>query len=236
MLGPESQLLFPVMRIMKDFYHITDTLSRPRILVLAAFSAGAGFQNDPAMLELENIFDSKILGVTSERRGEILAVVNQPQQVVILFDDSNRHGQPTLIDQLLKLDSSESLFPGYYKASRDALVQLGSCASDLIWRRAQKKIDTESLSQNDEMKASVIRDVIKNWAFTMPNLDPSSRSFNVTMKFLQLVRVLEACEPYGECFRGIVFGAYNVRLEFIHPSPSPSQQFARKQLPKLLLT
>jgi len=213
---------------MKDFYHITDTFSRPRIMVLAAFSTSASFQIDPAMLELENILDSKILGVTSARREEILAITNQPQQVVILFNGSNKHGQPTLLNQLLKIDPSESLFPEHYKASRYSFVQLGSCASDLVWRRAQKEIDRESLPQNDELKASVIRDIIKNWAFTMPNLDSSSRSFNVTLKFLQLVRVLEACEPYGESFCGIVFGAYSVRSKFMRSSPSPSQQFVKK--------
>lgn len=43
----------------------------------------------------------------------------------------------------------------------------------------------------------------------MPNLDFSSREFNVTPKFAKLVQILKACEPQGDVFRGIIFGAFS---------------------------
>lgn len=48
--------------------------------------------------------------------------------------------------------------------------------------------------------------VVKNWIFTMPNLDYTSRGYNVTPKLVKLVQILKACEPQGDLFRGIVFG------------------------------
>ncbi|KAJ7937136.1 hypothetical protein B0H13DRAFT_200014 [Mycena leptocephala] len=90
------------------------------------------------------------------------------------------------------------------------------CAADLVWRRALKNIDVHNSLYSEEedddgpleilnKTKTKIRDTIMNWAFTMPNLDPNSRGFNVTPKFLRLVQILKSCEPYGEDFRGIVF-------------------------------
>jgi endoribonuclease Dicer len=51
-----------------------------------------------------------------------------------------------------------------------------------------------------------VKNVVKNWIFAMPNLDYTSRGYNVTPKLVKLVQILKACEPQGELFRGIVFG------------------------------
>jgi endoribonuclease Dicer len=51
-----------------------------------------------------------------------------------------------------------------------------------------------------------IRDTIKDWAFAMPNLHSGSRGFNITPKFLKLIKILKSCQPHGDSFRGIVFG------------------------------
>jgi endoribonuclease Dicer len=47
---------------------------------------------------------------------------------------------------------------------------------------------------------------IKNWTFTMPNLDPTSRGFNVSPKIARLVQILQCFQKAGDSFRGIVFG------------------------------
>ena len=101
---------------------------------------------------------------------------------------------------------------------------MGSCASDLIWRRALKDIEANVPPTYDEdedaqgqptispEKARIgIRDIVKNWVFTMPNLDPTSRGFNVTPKFAKLVQVLKACKVHGDNFRGIIFGLFHTR-------------------------
>jgi hypothetical protein len=61
---------------------------------------------------------------------------------------------------------------------------------------------------------SKIRTLLKNWTFTMPNLNPSSKSFNVTPKFAKLVQILQCFEYQGDHFRGIVFGMSPILLVF----------------------
>jgi endoribonuclease Dicer len=93
---------------------------------------------------------------------------------------------------------------------------MGSCASDLVWRRALSDLDVSvSLAYNeDEEQAKEYvalfetREIIKNWEYTMPNLDPSSRGLNVTPKFLKLVQVLQSCRPHEDSFRGVIFGEH----------------------------
>ncbi len=90
-----------------------------------------------------------------------------------------------------------------------------------VWRRSLEELGPEENEQavyeeEDEIpngspaaiaKAKAkVREVIRNWTFLMPNLDPHSRGFNVTPKVLQLIRVLMACKPEGDAFRGIIFG------------------------------
>jgi endoribonuclease Dicer len=99
--------------------------------------------------------------------------------------------------------------------------ELGSCASDLVWRKALREMDANILpsyvddDDDDEpddpaVKATRIQEkvknVVKNWIFTMPNLDYTSRGYNVTPKLVKLVQILQACAPQGDHFRGIVFG------------------------------
>jgi endoribonuclease Dicer len=40
----------------------------------------------------------------------------------------------------------------------------------------------------------------------MPNLDPNSRSYNVTPKFEKLVQILSCFESQAEAFRGAILG------------------------------
>lgn len=65
----------------------------------------------------------------------------------------------------------------------------------------------EVASDNFRLKAK-IRSFLKEWTFTMPNLNPSSKSFNVTPKFAKLIQVLQCFETTGEEFRGLVLGEY----------------------------
>ena len=218
----DSHALVPLVQVMNDFYRITDPLSRPRIFALATPPADRGYPFDSAMLKLEQTLDSKVIGVSEEKRKEILALPDRPNEAVVLYDTPVQPVTTRLFKQLQQCDPSESIFRKQFRASRHVLAELGACASDLIWRRALKDMEL-TISQwyededEDEGSLSVankrrkIWDVVKNWPFTMPNLDPSSRGFNVTYKFLSLVRLLKACEPYGEGFRGIVFG----KVEFL---------------------
>jgi len=71
--------------------------------------------------------------------------------------------------------------------------------------------DDEDDEHNDPLMKTAriqerVKSTIKNWIFAMPNLDYTSRGYNVTPKLVKLIQILRACEPQGEAFRGIVFG------------------------------
>lgn len=200
---------------MNDFYRVADALARPRIFAIATSPTDRGFHFDSAMLKLETTLHSKVFGVSVEERDEILALPDRPSEVVILYDKPNPAIESNLFKQLKQLDPSHTIFQTHFYASHLALIEIGPCASDLIWRRALKDIDAAvqpSYEEDDGGDHSVvitqrrIRDLVKNWSFMMPNLDASSRGFNVTPKFLKLVQTLKSCESHGAGFRGIVFG------------------------------
>ncbi|KAF9469115.1 hypothetical protein BDZ94DRAFT_1208489 [Collybia nuda] len=199
---------------MHDFYRVTDALSRPRVFAIAVPPTEHGFHFDSAMLKLEATLHSKVFGVSAEKRQEILALPDRPNEFVILYDRTSNTVEGRLLRQLELLDPSCNIFRKHFNASRLALSDVGSCASDLIWRRALKDIEVivqPSYVEEDEEGQSVpmiqrqIRDTVKNWTFMMPNLDASSRGFNVTPKFLKLVQTLKSCKFQGAGFRGIVF-------------------------------
>jgi endoribonuclease Dicer len=149
-------------------------------------------------------------------------------EVVLVYDKMCGQTETQLFRVILSLDPSENIFRRQLREARRVGVAVGMCAADLVWRRALKTINVDiSLYPEDEdnngpleilnKTKAKIRDAIKNWAFTMPNLDPNSRGFNVTPKFLQLVQILKSCEPYGENFRGIVFGTIQISLRLYLP-------------------
>lgn len=53
---------------------------------------------------------------------------------------------------------------------------------------------------------SKVRQQLKNWTFTIPNISPSAKAFNVTPKFAKLVQILQCFARQGDSFRGIIFG------------------------------
>jgi endoribonuclease Dicer len=222
-LDQDSHAFVPIVQVMNNFYRITDSLSRPHVFALVTPPADRGFPFDSAMLKLEQTLDSKVVGVSAEKREEILALPDRPNEVVVLYDTSIQPATTRLFKQLQQCDPLESVFRKHFRASRHVLAEVGACASDLVWRRALKEMELtvsplyeEAEEVGDEGlppladKQRRIWDIVKNWPFTMPNLDPTSRGFNVTHKFLKLVKILKSCEPYGEGFRGVVFGMLRI--------------------------
>ena len=208
---------------MYDFYSVTDALARPRIFAMVISPAGRKFHFDSGMLKLESALDAKVFGISEEKRAEILALPDRPIETIILYGPPLRTAETRLFKQLHQFDPAEVLFRRQFRAARHALAEVGSCASDLIWRRALKDIEANVSSTYEEdedaqsqpsispEKARVrIRDTVKNWVFTMPNLDPTSRGFNVTPKFAKLVQILKSCKLYGDNFRGVVFGLFYI--------------------------
>ncbi|KAF8897452.1 hypothetical protein BD779DRAFT_1608060 [Infundibulicybe gibba] len=171
-----------------------------------------------SFLQLEELFGAQTLGLSHLKRTEMQTSSNCPEEVVITYDPSPHTSDPTLFKQLQQIDASENAFRRYFETSRDVLADVGPCASDLVWRYALPELErqTETWYEIDDSEISTtlppnakcqiqIRDMVKNWTFAMPNLDSNSRGFNVTPKFLLLLRVLKLCKPYGGSFRAIVF-------------------------------
>ncbi|KAG5221838.1 ribonuclease III [Salix suchowensis] len=149
---------------------------------------------------------------------------NSPSElVVITYGSAPAISDTKLMAELKLLDPGEKILRRHFKASRRALNEVGLCAADLVWRalsRQSKELSMEPEPPRSDHhnkppisgthtvdQQSKCLQTIKNWNYTMPNLDASSQGFNVTPKLLRLVELLKACQSYGEAFRGIVLRA-----------------------------
>ncbi|GLB33718.1 putative PAZ domain containing protein [Lyophyllum shimeji] len=198
----QGGLAGPILQIMHHFYLVTDFLSRPRILGFASPHV-SGVRTLLSMEEIKATMDASVLDFTSQEIAGDSSPLSQTD-LVLLYDRETQPTVPVLLKELELLDPSRSVFREQFDDARHVLEELGPCASDLTWRRALKESDARDRTEDGTQKERQIRDRVKNWTFVMPNIDPSSRGFNASQKVLMLVQVLEACEPYGECFRGVV--------------------------------
>lgn len=212
----------PVTKVMKEYYRITDKLSRPKLF--GAFVVPSFFL-DLSILKLEDILNARLPGITVEMRESLTSLPDKPLELVVFYDPQVKLVETPLQKRLRNHDPRMSVYRKYHRNAKHVLAEIGSCACDLVWRRALREIEAESghdepiYEEEDEIQAgsdaairkakSNFRDTIKNWRFAMPNLDFSSREFNVTPKFAKLVQILKACEPQGDVFRGIIFGAFS---------------------------
>ncbi|KAL5508450.1 DCL1_2 [Sanghuangporus vaninii] len=213
----------PIQLFMKDFYRATDKLSRPRVfgVIVVSPDPDSQFYFDIRLLELENILDAKYHGVQDAMRDSILSLPDKPMELVIFYDPQVQVAETSLLRTLRSFDPRMLLYRSHYRNSKYALGEIGACACDLVWRRALKEMEGETVrndpifEEEDELQAGSeaairrakknVKSTIRNWLFTMPNLDSTSRGFNVTPKFAKLMQVLKACEPQGDAFRGIIF-------------------------------
>jgi len=88
------------------------------------------------MLKLEQALDARVFGVTAEKRAEILALPDRPNELVVLYDTPQQILDTRLFKQLHSLDINETTYRRHFRASRHAHEEVGACASDLVWRRA----------------------------------------------------------------------------------------------------
>ena len=75
--------------------------------------------------------------------------------------------------------------------------------------------ETDTATEPAKKEALVRQNVhrsVKNWTFTMPNLDASSRGFNVSPKVTKLVQILQCFQQAGDTFRGVVLGPSTIHL------------------------
>ncbi|KAG6918931.1 hypothetical protein DXG01_010586 [Tephrocybe rancida] len=202
-VGDSQGHLFPIVqKIMKSFYMVTDRLSRPRILGFLLLSEA--HMTSFVASELEGLMDSKVLQIYGYELTDISQ--EHPAEVVLLYEKAPPGLRSTLADKLLSIASSDWFLSKHLSDSQAVFDEVGSCAGDLFWRRAFRESDAQNENSRNTTASGQdrLRNGIKNWGFSLPNLDPTSLRFNVSHKFLALVKALESCEPYGEAFRGIV--------------------------------
>ncbi|KAJ7068184.1 hypothetical protein C8F01DRAFT_1050127 [Mycena amicta] len=161
----------------------------------SATGAAPGSDSHPASHSLKRTSHSSSEPPAKRIRLEDGLPLPPPRELVIVYEKS-RATESQLYRRLTALDVSNTGFSPYISQAKCVSEDAGNCAADLVWRRALK---------DDSAENQDIREVIKNFPFTIPNLDPDSRSFNVSPKFLRLVQVLKSCEAQGETFRGVVF-------------------------------
>ncbi|KAG6900911.1 hypothetical protein C0993_004348 [Termitomyces sp. T159_Od127] len=200
-----GHILASIQMVMKNFYMAIDQRSRPRVLGFLPSPP----QNVPSEIsDLEDIMDSKVRHIYNHP-------LNQPaaycSELVLIYERTPLAVTSILLEELRSIDSTDAFVQKYSDDSRSVLDEVGTCASDLFWRRALREFN-ESSSRETKVESDwlsirkPISDCIRDWTFTLPNLDPASPNFNVTHKFLMLVKALRSCGPYGEVFRGVILG------------------------------
>lgn len=211
----------PIRQIMM-FYHIVDRANRPKVSGFIVPPDNSKLVFDTSLLKLEHVLDSRYYGINDITRESILSLPEKPMELVVYYDPQVQIIETPLLKRLQQLDSHKVAFRSYFRNAKHALVEIGACACDLLWRRALKEMDDESAcdapvyEEEDELPdgseaairkvKSNIRETIRNWSFAMPKLDQSARGFNVTPKFAKLLQILQSCRPQGDTFRGIIFG------------------------------
>ncbi|KIJ56735.1 hypothetical protein M422DRAFT_57385 [Sphaerobolus stellatus SS14] len=205
---------------MVEMYRSALRDERPRILGIITPEQDTKFIFDHSTLKLEKLLDATMIGVPGEKREQVMAVPDRPHEMAIFYDPHLRMGKldTPLLRQLRQIDPSMEFFRKEFKDAKHVGYELGSCASDLVWRKALREMDSIGAGYADDdddehtdpaVRAARIqqkvKNTIKNWIFAMPNLDYTSRGYNVTPKLVKLIQILRACEPQGDSFRGIVF-------------------------------
>ena len=176
---------------------------RKRVFTPPSFTPGAGLHSK----RLKTIHNVASGQPELSRNGH-------PSEIVVLYEPPSKLTFTTLYKQLRGVDQEEQYSRRHFSAALHVLLDMGPCASDLVWRRALCDLEasvSQAYNEDDEHAKEYValfetREIIKNWDYTMPNLDPSSRGLNVTQKFLKLVQILQSCRPHEDSFRGIVFG------------------------------
>ncbi|GJJ07506.1 hypothetical protein Clacol_001708 [Clathrus columnatus] len=217
----------PIARVMSEFYNSSPREERPRIFGIISSNTDSAISYDIGMLKLEKLLDATVVGVPPELRIAVMALPDTPTELVVFYDPHFNLGRvdTPLLRQLRQVSSTVEYFKKQFKGARYVAYELGTCASDLVWRKALREMekqtdlyleeddddDERDIKQQDSVSRSALKvkkkvySIIKNWIFALPNLDHTSRGYNVTPKLVKLVQTLKAFEPQGENFRGIIF-------------------------------
>lgn len=190
---------------------------RPRIFGVVEPS-GFNFEFTERHLKLEETLGARFFGTSQATRDEIVALREYPNELVVRFSPPSKVVDTALCKHLRTFDTKERVYRTEFRAAKALLREVGPFAADWVWRRSLKKMEeanTERVYDGEDdtsaeaaKKEAAIRQSVhhsvKNWTFTMPNLDAASRGFNVSPKVTKLVQILQCFQQAGDTFRGVV--------------------------------
>ncbi|KAI6047271.1 hypothetical protein EDC04DRAFT_2622522 [Pisolithus marmoratus] len=186
-----------LMKVVECFYRTENADVQPSILALCS-SARTTDTN-----ELEQLLEAQVGSKST------MATFNslRPLEAVVQYEPSSPLQDTMLTERIRAIQFSESLLSKSFSAAHCVIKELGPCACDLMWRRDMKQNALAVEDGGDEVAKviSELHNLFKSWTFSKPNVNLASRGFNVSPKFARLVQILNACELYGDKFRGIIF-------------------------------
>ncbi|KAF8332689.1 uncharacterized protein EI90DRAFT_3145368 [Cantharellus anzutake] len=204
----------PLSQIFLEYYHQLSG-KRPRVLGFLVKADMDGLK----LLDVESATNSLILGLSDGARSHLQSHVVKPEEIVTFYEPSTYKRETSLCSILRGIDTNRKLLKKLFAGASSALRDVGPCAADLVWRRhllaesqlplAEPEPTGDEAADEAAMEIfrikSKVRQQLKNWTFTIPNISPSAKAFNVTPKFAKLVQILQCFAHQGDNFRGIIF-------------------------------
>ncbi|KIY73668.1 ribonuclease III [Cylindrobasidium torrendii FP15055 ss-10] len=157
---------------------------------------------------------SKTDSIQHTKRRRLEENTNWPCERIVLYDPVMHEPSHILLSKIICNETQQHPFFVVYLATAQRVYEeLGTCASNLWWKRAlpdierQLKLCAETDDSPDLLTRTrnKARETINRFMYILPNLNPYAMGFNVSPKFLRLVQTLKACEPVSKGFRAIVF-------------------------------
>ncbi|EIW82390.1 ribonuclease III [Coniophora puteana RWD-64-598 SS2] len=134
------------------------------------------------------------------------SAISAPSERLVAYEPTSLAGETKFFQHIKQLTTDVSPFRWYLENARCVLTELGPCACDLYLRRILKDVSETPPSENGSFykitKESMF--LLRDWVFSMPSFENSTKKTNVTSKFTELVNVLKACDPYKGRFRCVI--------------------------------
>lgn len=119
------------------------------------------------------------------------------------YDASSAGLKETALYLKLSAMDQQGHLKRFFKWARKLSSELGPCAADLLWRQAfLGNVVGAPLTENFER----YRQVVEEWQFDVPNVNPTSRRYNVVPRFTSLLDVLRSCGADKHGFCGLIYG------------------------------
>ncbi|KAH9947264.1 hypothetical protein B0H21DRAFT_345297 [Amylocystis lapponica] len=145
---------------------------------------------------------------------------SNPMELAVLYDHHNIPSAvlDTIVDELRAADSEQAVPACLFRATGNVLSEIGAHGVDAFWSCAQSDLQGDYSSADafrivpntpsDRTRTQLsVNHVIERWRALRTG---DCRRFLASPKFVKLNDLLEACEPYGDSFRGVIIARSRV--------------------------